>query len=224
MPNPVQINSIKGFFMTKRISHKFRICRQIGEDIWGTQPSKKYKLERSPGELGKLHRKAKDTRYEPKYLTQLKEKQKLKKYYGDITESQFFSTFEKGMGLKGEVFQNVFSLLERRLDAVVFRMGFVTSIFEARQYINHGHISVNGKIVTIASYHVENFDHIKINNSIRSRIQESLKKRNMTRDIPSYLEIDIPLMQGVFLRTPQTHEIPYNAIMNMRAVIEYYSR
>lgn len=212
--------------MTKRMSNKFRICRQTGEDIWGNieHVNKKVKLEKAPGEHGKTHRKMKDTRYEPKYLTQLREKQKIKRYYGELTEKQFFSIFERGMALKGEVFNNLSSVLERRLDAVVYRMGFTNSIFEARQYINHGHILVNMKSVNISSFQVKDNDVISINENIKNIILEKMSKKQKPLNIAPYVEVDFPLLRGIFLRAPEASEIPYPVNMNMKAIIEYYSR
>lgn len=210
--------------MTKRASNKFRICRQVGEDLWGMHASKTFQLETSPGEHGKVHRKVKDTRYEPKYLTQLREKQKMKKYYGELTESQFASLFEKGMKLKGEVFQNLFSVLERRLDAVVYRMGFVSSIFEARQFINHGHVLVNDVTVTVSSYSVQNLDLISIVSSVKDTVLKNLQRKTSPLQTPPYIEVDASTLRAVFLRAPLVQEIPYTCEMNMRAVIQYYSR
>lgn len=211
--------------MTKRSPHKLRICRQVGEDIWGlASAGKKFKLEKSPGEQGKVHRKVKDTRYEPKYLTQLREKQKIKKYYGEISESQFAQLFERGMALKGEVFQNIFSLLERRLDAVIYRMGFVASIFEARQFINHGHVLVNGRVVTASSFQVKDYDLVTLDAAMKEKALSNFEKRTRLSDLPPYIEVDLPSLRGMFLRAPQTNEIPYATSMNLRAVIEFYSR
>lgn len=212
--------------MTKRQSNKYRICRQIGEDLWGTLENspKKYKLETSPGEHGKVHRKIKDSRYEPKYLTQLREKQKIKKYYGELSESQFSGMFERGMGLKGEVFKNIFSQFERRLDATIFRMGFASSIFEARQLISHNHVAINNTPVTISSYQVKDFDVIEMDSRIKDLVMNRLNKKVSAIDFPPYVEVDIAALRGVFLRAPEPTEIPYKCAMNMRAVIEYYSR
>lgn len=212
--------------MTKRQSNKYRICRQLGEDIWGTLENspKKYKVETSSGEHGKTHRKVKDLRYEPKYLTQLREKQKIKKYYGELSETQFSALFERGMGLKGEVFKNIFSQFERRLDATLFRMGFVSSVFEARQFVSHGHVYVNNIPVTIASYQVKDLDVIEISNERKNRVLEYLKKKTTALSVPPYIEVDVAALRAVFLRAPEPAEIPYKTDMNIRAVIEYYSR
>lgn len=212
--------------MTKRHEHKSRICRQVGEDLWGISKvsNKKIKLTKSPGQHGKVHKKNPDTRYEPRYSTQLKEKQKLKKYYGELSEQKFSTLFNTAMKLKGKATQNIFSLLERKLDTVLYRMGFASSIFEARQIVNHGHVKVNNQIVTIPTISIQNGDIISINKDILHIIQDRLNNRNKSIEIPSYLEVDFSSLRGIFLRTPEVEEVPYHKLFDIKAVIEFYSK
>lgn len=200
--------------MTKRHQHKFRICRQLGENLWNS--SKQFKIEKTPGEHGKTPKKNADNRYEPRYSTQLKEKQKLKKYYGGLTEKQFFTIFEKAMKLKGEPStSNLITLLEKRLETVVYRMGFAKSFFESKQLINHGHIKVNGLTVTFPSFLVDTGSIVAV---------KEIKELELNKGtVPSYLEIDAPLKRGVFFRNPRLEELPYSRF-NLKAVIEFYSR
>nr|YP_007890498.1 ribosomal protein S4 [Andalucia godoyi]AGH23992.1 ribosomal protein S4 [Andalucia godoyi] len=206
--------------MSKRLLHKSRICRQSGEALW-VQYGKTFKSQTTPGEHGKTHRKTKDSRYEPRYSTQLREKQKFKKFYGEISETQFSNLFQKGMGMKGNVMTNLFSLFERRLHAVVYRLGFASSLFEARQLINHGHILVNGKITQSPYSQVENFNVISLHSKKHDAVLEKWKQSPV--QVPSYLDLDLATFRGVFLRQPELYEIPYGSSMNLRSVIEFYS-
>lgn len=208
--------------MTKRHTNKYRVCRQLGVGQWfiNWNETKQVKIQKSPGEHGKLHKKYSDNRYEPLYSTQLKEKQKLKKYYGEINESQFHMIFQEAMKLKGQPTSNIYTLLERRLDAVVYRMGFSKTIFEARQLINHGHVFCDNMKVTIPSYRVKNGEIISLSESIKKKLNEFL----ISHAIPSYLEVDIPSYRGVFLRSPMIQEIPYSKEFNLKAIIEFYSK
>lgn len=206
--------------MSKRLLHKSRICRQSGESLWPSY-SKTYKSQTSPGEHGKQHRKTKDSRYEPRYSTQLREKQKLKRFYGELSERQFAQLFDQGMGMKGNVMSNIFSLLERRLHAVVYRLGYASSIFEARQMINHGHILVNDQVVQSPSFQVQDLHVVTVHPSRHEALLQRWKESFVP--VPSYLDLDLLTLRGVFLRQPELHEIPYGTSMNLRSVIEFYS-
>ena len=151
-------------------------------------------------------------------------KQKLKCYYGYITEKQFRNLFVKATRIKGDTSQNFVELLERRLDSVIYRMKFVPTIFSARQFVSHGHILVNGKKVTIASYSVKDEDVIEVKEKSRE-IPIVLEAMSSTeRDVPEYISVDFDKMKGKFLKGPKLNDIPYPVIMEPNLVIEYYSR
>ena len=145
-------------------------------------------------------------------------------YYGDITETQFRRIYEKASNKKGDTGQILIELLERRLDTVVYRMKFVSTIFAARQFVNHGHVKVNGKRVTIPSYTVKDGDAIELKEQSKqiNLAQESISSQE--REIPEYLEVDQKEFKGKFLRAPLIHDVPYPVTMEPNLVIEYYSR
>ena len=143
--------------MTKRTSAKYKIDRRMGENIWGRAKSPVNRREYGPGQHGQ-RRKGKLS----DFGLQLRAKQKLKGYYGDLTEKQFKRIFGEAARVKGDTGENLIGLLERRLDAVVYRAKFVATIFAARQFVNHGHVTVNGKKVNIASYRVNEGDVIEV--------------------------------------------------------------
>ena len=131
--------------MTKRTSAKYKIDRRLGCNLWGRPKSPYNKRNTKPGQHGAMALRKKQS----DYGNQLFAKQKLKFYYGDLTEKQFKSIFAKASNIKGDTSQILIELLERRLDAIVYRMKFVPTIFAARQLVNHGHVKVNGKRVNI---------------------------------------------------------------------------
>ena len=158
------------------------------------------------------------------YGNQLFAKQKLKFYYGDLTEKQFKSIFAKASNIKGDTSQILIELLERRLDAIVYRMKFVPTIFAARQLVNHGHIKVNGKRVNIPSYSVKDGDEISLKDGSKeiNIVQEAIVSQE--REIPEYIEVDVKEFKGRFLRAPLIHDVPYPVTMEPNLVIEFYSR
>src|SRR5690349_6701677 len=142
--------------MTKRAESKYKINRRLGVNLWGRPKSPLNKREYGPGQHGQRRKKPSD------FGTQLMAKQKLKGYYGNIGERQFRRLFAEASRRRGDTSENLIGLLERRLDAVVYRMKFAMTPFAARQFINHGHILVNGKRVNIASYSVKDNDTIEV--------------------------------------------------------------
>jgi len=158
------------------------------------------------------------------YGIQLFAKQKLRFYYGNITEKQFRKIYEKASRIKGDTSEILIELLERRLDAIVYRMKFVPTIFAARQLVNHGHVKVNNKRVNIPSYTVKDGDEISIKEQSKqiNLIQEAIVSQE--REIPEYLEVDTKDLKGRFLRAPLMHDVPYPVTMEPNLVIEYYSR
>ena len=206
--------------MTKRIAAKYKIDRRLGCNLWGRPKSPFNKRNSRPGQHGTVghRRKISD------YGTQLFAKQKLRFYYGDLTERQFRNIYKKASNIKGDTSQILIELLERRLDAIVYRMKFVPTIFAARQLVNHGHVKVNGKRVNIPSYTVKDGDEISLKDQSKqiNLIQESIVSQE--REIPEYLEVDVKEFRGRFLRAPLMQDVPYPVTMEPNLVIEYYSR
>ena len=187
--------------MTKRIATKYKIDRRLGCNLWGRPKSPFNKRNSRPGQHGSLGQRRKIS----DYGTQLFAKQKLRFYYGDLTERQFRNIYKKASNIKGDTSQILIELLERRLDAIVYRMKFVPTIFAARQLVNHGHVKVNGKRVNIPSYTVKDGDEISLKDQSKqiNLIQESIVSQE--REIPEYLEVDVKEFKGRFLRAPLMH-------------------
>ena len=204
--------------MTKRLSSKYKICRRLGVNLWGRPKSPTNKRDYGPGQHGQRRRKPTD------YGIQLAAKQKLRGYYGNITEHQFRRTYAEAARLRGDTGENLIGLLERRLDAVIYRLKFVPTVFAARQFVNHGHIKVNGKRVNIPSYRVREGDVIEIKEKSRDLgiVLEAVESPE--RDVPAYLDVDHRKMNGTFIRVPEFAEVPYPVRMEPNLVIEYYSK
>jgi len=202
--------------MTKRAESKLKIIRRVGENIWGR--AKTPKREYGPGQHGQRRKKPTD------YGLQLMAKQKLKGYYGNITERQFRSTYEEAARRKGDTGENLIGLLEKRLDAVVYRMKFVPTVFAARQFVNHGHVTVNGKRVNVSSYSVKEGDIVEVNEKVKQHALVLAAAESNERDVPDYLEVDHKKMRGTFVRTPKLADVPYPVKMNPNEVVEFYSR
>ena len=204
--------------MTKRVASKYKICRRLGVNLWGRPKSPTNKREYGPGEHGQRRRKPSD------YGIQLAAKQKLRGYYGNITERQFRRTYAEASRARGDTGENLIGLLERRLDAVVYRLKFVPTVFAARQFVNHGHIRVNGRRVNIPSYRVREGDVIELREKSRELGLVLEAVESPERDVPAYLDVDHRKMRGTFIRTPEFAEVPYPVQMEPNLVIEYYSK
>lgn len=205
--------------MTKRTSAKYKIDRRMGENIWGRAKSPVNRREYGPGQHGQ-RRKAKIS----DFGLQLRAKQKLKGYYGDLTEKQFKRIFKEADRVKGDTGENLIGLLERRLDAVVYRAKFVATIFAARQFVNHGHVTVNGKKVNIASYRVKEGDVVEVRERSK-QIAVLIEATQLTeRDVPDYIDADHSKMKATFVRTPGLGDVPYAVQMEPNLVIEYYAQ
>jgi small subunit ribosomal protein S4 len=204
--------------MSKRVASKYKICRRLGVNLWGRPKSPTNKREYGPGQHGQRRRKPTD------YGIQLAAKQKLRGYYGNITERQFRRIYAEAARVRGDTGENLIGLLERRLDAVVYRLKFVPTVFAARQFINHGHIKVNGQRVNISSYRVREGDVIEVREKSREIgiVLEAVDSPE--RDVPAYLDVDHRKMNGTFIRTPEFAEVPYPVQMEPNLVIEYYSK
>ena len=204
--------------MTKRTAAKYKIDRRMGENIWGRAKSPLNKREYGPGQHGQRRKnKLSD------FGTQLRAKQKLKGYYGDLTEKQFRKIYGEAERVKGDTGEMLNGLLERRLDAVVYRAKFVPTVFAARQFVNHGHVTVNGKRVNIASYRVKEGDLIEVRQRSK-QLAIVLESVALTeRDVPDYLEVDHSKMTAKFVRVPEFSEVPYPVKMEPNLVIEFYA-
>ncbi len=205
--------------MTKRMESKYKIDRRMGENIWGRPKSPVNRREYGPGQHGQ-RRKGKLS----DYGVQLKAKQKLRGYYGNISEKQFRRTYFDAIRMKGDSGANMIGLLERRLDAVVYRAKFVPTVFAARQFINHGHIRVNGKRVTIPSYRVKVGDVIEIKEKSRELAIVLEAQALPERDVPDYVDVDAGKKTATFTRIPLLTDVPYAVQMEPHLVVEYYSR
>ena len=206
--------------MTKRTTAKYKIDRRLGCNLWGRPKSPFNKRNTKPGQHGAMSLRKKQS----DYGNQLFAKQKLKFYYGDLTEKQFRRIYTKASNTKGDTSQILIELLERRLDAIVYRMKFVTTVFAARQFVSHGHVLVNGNRLTIPSYSLKDGDTIEIKESSRE-IPIVLEAISSTeRDTPEYLSVDYDKLKGTFLKGPKLEEVPYPVVMEPNLVIEYYSR
>ncbi len=205
--------------MTKRTSAKYKIDRRMGENIWGRPKSPVNRREYGPGQHGQ-RRKAKIS----DFGIQLRAKQKLKGYYGDLTEKQFRRIYAEAERVKGDTGENLIGLLERRLDAVVYRAKFVSTVFAARQFVNHKHVRVNGQIVNIPSYRVKEGDVIEVRD--RSKQMAALIEATQLaeRDVPDYIEADHSKMHAKFVRTPALGDVPYPVTMEPNLVVEFYAK
>ena len=205
--------------MTKRTSAKHKIDRRMGENIWGRPKSPVNRREYGPGQHGQ-RRKAKLS----DFGLQLRAKQKLKGYYGDLTEKQFRRIYAEAERIKGDTGENLVGLLERRLDAVVYRAKFVATMFAARQFVNHGHVTVNGRRVNIASYRVKEGDVVQVREKSRQIAVLVEATQLAERDVPDYVDADHSKMSATFVRTPSFSDVPYPVMMEPNLVIEYYAQ
>ena len=205
--------------MTKRAEAKYKIDRRLGQNIWGRPKSPVNRREYGPGQHGQ-RRKGKPT----DFGTQLKAKQKMKGYYGNISERQFRKYYAEAIRQKGDSSQNLVGLLERRLDAVVYRCKFVPTVFAARQFVNHGHVRVNGRRVNIPSYQVKVGDAIEVKDASKQMIVVLEAVQLAERDVPDYFDVDHSKMTAKMTRVPGLTEVPYPVHMEPNLVIEFYSR
>ena len=205
--------------MTKRTAAKHKIDRRMGENIWGRPKSPVNRREYGPGQHGQ-RRKAKLS----DFGIQLRAKQKLKGYYGDLTEKQFRRIYSEAERLKGDTGEKLVGLLERRLDALIYRAKFVPTIFAARQFINHGHILVNGRKVNIASYRVKEGDTVEIREKSKQMPLVLEAAALAERDVPDYVTVDISKMSAKFVRIPSVSDVPYPVIMEPNLVVEFYAK
>ena len=204
--------------MSKRHSQKYKIDRRMGENLWGRPKSPINSRPYGPGQHGQ-RRKSKMS----DFGIQLMAKQKLKGYYGNITEKQFRRTYDEAVRRTGNTAENLIGLLESRLDAVVYRSKFVPTVFAARQFVNHGHVKVNGVKTNIPSYRCKPGDVIEVRERSRSMALVLEALESPERDIPDYIDLDPKAMKTTYVRMPELSEVPYAAQMEPNLVVEFYS-
>ena len=205
--------------MTKRLKSKHKVDRRLKANIWGRPKSPFNSRAYPPGQHGQ-NKRGKPT----DYGIQLQAKQKLKAYYGNINERQFRIIYRKALSKKGDTSENLIALLESRLDTIVYRAKFASTVFSARQMINHGHIRVNKKRVNISSYLVKSTDLIEIRDKSKKLTFIDMSLQNKERDVPEYIQSDNKNKTAKLIRVPKFEEVPFPVIMEPSLVIEYYSR
>jgi small subunit ribosomal protein S4 len=205
--------------MTKRATAKHKIDRRMGENIWGRPKSPVNKREYGPGQHGQ-RRKGKLS----DFGIQLKAKQKLKGYYGNISERQFHKIYEEARRMTGDSSENLVGLLERRLDAIVYRAKFVPTVFAARQFVSHGHVKVNGRRVTIPSMRIKAGDTLELTAKAKELAVVLEAAQLAERDVPDYIEVNHSAMTARLVRVPALSDVPYPVQMEPHFVVEYYSR
>ncbi|MEZ0262172.1 MAG: 30S ribosomal protein S4 [Alphaproteobacteria bacterium] len=204
--------------MAKRPQAKHKIDRRLGVNLWGRAKSPFNKREYGPGQHGQNKKKPTD------YAIQLLAKQKLRGYYANIGERQFYGYYEEARRRKGDNGQNLIELLERRLDTVLYRMKFVPTMFAARQFANHGHVKVNGKRVTIPSLQLQDGDTIEVREKSLQLPLVVLSVEAPDREVPGYIEVNHKAGTGKFVRGPKLEDVPYPVQMEPNLIIEFYSR
>ena len=204
--------------MSKRKNRKYKLSRRIGQSLWGRAKDPVNSRNYAPGQHGMGRKKTTD------YGVQLLAKQKLRGYYGDITEKQFKTIYKEAERRRGDTGENLIGLLESRLDAIVYRAGIVPTIFSARQFVNHGHILVDGKRVNISSYRVKPGQVIQVKEKSRQLniVVESINSKE--RKAPEYLDFNESNLTVTYVRIPELADVPYPVTMEPNLVVEYYSR
>lgn len=204
--------------MTKRLESKYKVNRHLGVNLWGRGKSPIAKKDYPPGQHGQRRRKPSD------YGVQLMAKQKLKAYYGNIGEKRFRRYYEEAVRRRGDTSETLIELLERRLDAAVYRMKFAITPFAARQFVSHNHVLVNGKRVNIPSFQLRDGDVIEVREKSKQLAVVLDAAQSSERDVPEYLEVDHRAMKGRFIRAPKPGDVPYPVQMEPHMVVEFYSR
>ena len=205
--------------MTKRAQAKYKIDRRMGQNIWGRPKSPVNRREYDPGQHGQRRKQKLSD-----FGVQLRAKQKLKGYYGNISERQFKNIYQEAVRRTGDSSEHLVGLLESRLDAVVYRAKFVPTVFAARQFVNHGHILVNGKRVTVASFRCKPGDVVAVKEASKQMALVLEAVQLAERDVPDYVDADHNKMSATFVRRPAFADVPYPVQMEPHLVVEYYSR
>jgi small subunit ribosomal protein S4 len=204
--------------VSKRENSKYKIDRRLGVNLWGRPKSPINKRESRPGQHGAKRTKPTD------FGKQLMAKQRVKGYYGNVSERQMRRYYQEAIRRKGDTGENLVGLLERRLDAVIYRLKFAATVFAARQLVSHGHVRVNGRRVNIASYQVRDNDAIELSPKAKQLTVVMEATQLAEREVPGYMEADHKDMKGKFLRAPKLADVPYPVQMEPSMVVEFYSR
>lgn len=204
--------------MTKRLNAKKKLSRKLGGSLWGQAKDPYAKRNYRPGQHGAASKRVSD------YGNQLRAKQRMKFYYGNISERQFFNIFQEALRLKGDSSENFVALLESRLDAVVYRANFVPTVFAARQFVSHKHVTVNGQVVNIPSYRLKVGDVVQVREKSRKLTIVLESQQKMERDVPSYLTLDKGHFSVKLVEKPAFAEVPYAIEMEPHLITEFYSR
>lgn len=204
--------------MTKRLNAKHKIDRRLGVNLWGRPKSPYNKSPKGPGQHGATRGKMSD------FGIQLRAKQRLKGYYGNISERQFSRYYQEAARKKGDSGENLVNLLEHRLDSLVYRAKLVPTVFAARQFVSHGHLEINGRKVTIPSYRVKNNELVKIRQKSQKMDLIEIARALAEREVPDYVEFDDKSMTLKITRDVTLAEVPYPVNMEPHLIIEYYSR
>lgn len=203
---------------TNRTRAKGKLTRVYGENLWGADKAPVNKRSTRPGQHGGARKKMSD------YGIQLREKQKLKEYYGNINERQFRNVYAEASRRKGDTSENLVGLLESRLDAIVYRLNLAPTVFAARQMVNHKHVTVNGKCVNIPSYRCVPGDVVELRDKAKQMAVSMETVAKMSREVPEYLSFEPANFKGSFIRVPTLEEVPYAVQMNPNLVVEFYNR
>ena len=204
--------------MSQRKRAKYKIDRRVGENIWGRPKSPFNKRDYKPG----MHGQRRPSKLSD-FGIQLMAKQKLKGYYGSIKEGQFRRIYDEAARRKGNTAENLIGLLESRLDALVYRAKFVPTVFAARQFVNHGHVMVNGVKTNIPSYRCKPGDVVEIREKSKNMALVLEALQSPERDIPDYVDVDPKKMTATMVRIPEFGDVPYAGKMEPNLVVEFYS-
>ena len=191
--------------MSKREAAKYKIDRRLGVNLWGRPKSPINKRESRPGQHGAKRTKPTD------FGNQLMAKQRVKGYYGNVSERQMRRYYAEAMRRRGDTGENLVALLERRLDAVVYRMKFAATVFASRQLVSHNHVRVNGRRVNIASYQVRDNDVISLGSKAKDLAVVMEAAQLAERDVPEYMQVDHKEMKGTYLRAPKLSDVATEA-------------
>jgi small subunit ribosomal protein S4 len=204
----------------KRSTRKLKITRALGMNLWGQAKAPVNKRKYKPGQHGPTSRGGSTS----DYAKQMRAKQTLKGYYGNVGEKKFHAYYAEAANMKGNAAQNLIGLLERRLDAVVYRAKLVPTVFSARQLVSHGHVMVNGKRVKIASYQVRPGDVITVSEKAKQMPLVVLALESAERDFCDYVKVDSANFTATLVRVPAFEDVPYPVQMQPDLVVEFYSR
>ncbi len=204
--------------MKSIVSAKKKVERRYMSNLWGNPNSSFAKREYAPGQHGQRRKKQTD------YGEQLYAKQRLKTYYGNVSEKQFHKYYVEAVRRTGDAAENLVGILESRLDNLVWKAKFVPTVFAARQFVNHGHVLVNGKKVNIPSYMVKAGDVIEVREKSKQLPVVLAAVESTNRDFPGYLEVDSKKLTAKYSFVPKFDDIPYACQQEPNLVIEFYSR